>query len=111
MDMLSIKCKNKSCSNRLDVNLGNSDSRPIFFCSELCLGSFENEKFSFTLKEEDPKEVRTLVQNLLRQTRQLQSELQKLKKIRMTYFGLFKELDLKDETYKREWSFNKKVDK
>jgi hypothetical protein len=110
MNLLMIKCKNKSCINRLNVELDNADSKPILFCSELCLSSFENEKFNFTLKDEDPNEVRTLVQNLVSQTKQLQSELENLKKIRKTYFGLFKELDLKDETYKREWSFDKKVD-
>ncbi|HJU79049.1 MAG TPA: hypothetical protein VJ599_05745 [Nitrososphaeraceae archaeon] len=71
---------------------------------------FENEKFNFTLKDEDPKDVRTLVQNLVSQTKQLQSELENLKKLRRTYFGLFKGIDLKDETYKRDWSFEKKVD-
>jgi hypothetical protein len=109
--MVSVKCKNESCINRLEVDLGDTDSRPILFCSELCLSSFENEKFNFTLEDEDPKEVRTLIQNLISQTRQLQSELDKLKKIRTTYFGLFKELHLKDETYKREWSYDKGADK
>jgi hypothetical protein len=36
--------------------------------------------------------------------------LENLKKIRKTYFGLFNELSLKDETYKREWSFDKEVE-
>ena len=40
-----------------------------------------NEKFNFTLKDEDPNEVRTLVQNLVSQTKQLQSELENLKKM------------------------------
>ena len=110
MTRLLIKCKNKNCINRLNVGLDNRDSKPILFCSELCLNSFENEKFSSTLNNEDPNDVRTLVQNLVIQTKQLQSELENLKKIRKTYFGLFKELDLKDETYKREWSFDKEVD-
>lgn len=110
MSMLLIKCKNKSCINRLNVGLGNPDSKPILFCSELCLSSFENEKFNYTIKDEDPNEIRTLVQNLVSQTKQLQSELENLKKLRRTYFGLFKEIDLKDETYKRDWSFDKKED-
>jgi hypothetical protein len=110
MTMQVIKCKNKSCINRLKVGLDIPDSKPILFCSDLCLNSFEDEKFNSTLKYEDPNEVRTLVQNLVSQTKQLQSELENLKKIRKTYFGLFKELDLKDETYKRDWSFDKKVD-
>lgn len=110
MTRVVIKCKNKNCINRLNVGFDNTDSKPILFCSELCLNSFENEKFSSTLNYEDPNEVRTLVQNLVSQTKQLQSELENLKKIRKTYFGLFKELNLKDETYKREWSFDKEVD-
>lgn len=110
MTRLLIKCKNKNCINRLNVGLDNTDSNPILFCSELCLTSFENEKFNSTISYEDPDEVRTLVQNLVSQTKQLQSELESLKKIRKTYFGLFKELNLKDETYKREWSFDKEVD-
>ncbi len=110
MSMLLIKCKNNSCINRLSVGLDNPDSVPILFCSELCLSSFENEKFNFTIKDEDPNEIRTLVQNLVSQTKQLQSELENLKKLRRTYFGLFKEIDLKDETYKRDWSFDKKED-
>ena len=110
MSMLLIKCKNKSCINRLNVGLDNPDSKPILFCSELCLSSFENEKFNLSLKDDDPNQVRTLVENLVSQTKQLQSELENLKKIRRTYFGLFKDFDLKDETYKRDWSFDKKVD-
>jgi len=110
MTRLLIKCKNKNCINRLNVGLDNTDSKPILFCSELCLNAFENQKFNSSINYEDPNEVRTLVQNLVSQTKQLQSELENLKKIRKTYFGLFKELDLKDETYKREWSFDKEVD-
>ncbi|MGE5685324.1 MAG: hypothetical protein ACM3ZS_09315 [Nitrososphaerota archaeon] len=111
MTRLVIKCKNKNCINRMNVLLDNNDSKPILFCSESCLNSFENERFDSTLKYEDPNEVRTLVKSLVSQTKQLQRELENLKKIRKTYFGLFKELDLKDETYKREWSFDKKVDR
>lgn len=95
--------------NRLNVGLDNTDSKPILFCSESCLNSYENEKLISNLNYEDPKEVKTLVRNLVSQTKQLQSELEKLKKIRKTYFGLFKELKLKDETYKHEWVFDKGV--
>jgi hypothetical protein len=94
----------------LNVRLHDTDSKPILFCSELCLDSFENEKFNSAINYDDPNEVRTLVQNLVSQTKQLQSELENLKKIRKTYFGLFNELSLKDETYKREWSFDKEVE-
>ncbi len=111
MTRLVIKCKNKNCINQLNVGFNNTNSKPILFCSESCLNSFENEQFNSTLNSEDPNEVRTLVQNLVSQTKQLQSELEHLKKIRKTYFGLFKELNLKDETYMRKWSFDKEVDK
>jgi hypothetical protein len=105
-----IKCTNKNCANILNIGLDNCDFEPIIFCSELCLNSFENEKFS-SPNPEDPNEVRMLVKNLVSQTKQLQRELENLKKIRKTYFGLFKELNLKDETYKREWSFDEVVKK
>lgn len=105
-----VKCRNKNCINQLDVGLINVDSKPILFCSESCLDSFENEKFNSSLNQEDPNEIRMLVQNLLSQTKQIQSELESLKKIRKTYFGLFTNDNLKDETYKRDWSFDKKVD-
>jgi hypothetical protein len=94
----------------LNVEFKNTASRPILFCSESCLNSFENEKLISNLNYEDPKEVKALVQNLVSQTKQLQIELENLKKIRKTYFGLFREFNLKDETYKREWSFDKEVD-
>ena len=48
--------------------IDNTDSKPILFCSELCLNSFEDEKFNSTINYEDPNEVRTLVQNLVSQT-------------------------------------------
>lgn len=105
-----VKCKNKECSNRLNVEFDNTESKPILFCSDLCLSSFENEKLLSNFDHEDPNEVRTLVQNLVNQTKQLQTELENLKKIRKTYFGLFKEINLKDETYKRDWSFDREVD-
>jgi len=54
---------------------------------------------------EDPKEVRQLVQNLIAQTKQMQKELQDLRRIRKTYFGLFRNNILKKEVYKRNWSF------
>lgn len=111
MTIQAIKCKYKNCSNRLSVAQKNTDFKPILFCSELCLDSFESEKFTYHLNYEEPNEVRELVQNLVIQTKQLQSELEKLKNIRKTYFGLFNESHLKDETYKREWSFEKEGDK
>lgn len=110
MTLLAIKCKNKNCANQMEVGQNSVDFKPILFCSESCLNLFENERFSSNLNQEDPGELRALVQNLLSQTRQIQSELENLKKIRNTYFGIFKEQNLKDETYKREWSSDRKVD-
>ncbi|RPI82710.1 MAG: hypothetical protein EHM34_06515 [Nitrosopumilales archaeon] len=105
-----LNCRNPSCRNKLRVQISNADSKPITFCSESCFNSillFENEKAISRLDYDDPHEVKTLVQNLVKQTQQLQIELDNLKKIRKTYFGLFKDQELKDETYKREWSFDK----
>lgn len=57
------------------------------------------------LNYEDPKEVRMVVKNLLTQTKRLQNEIEDLRKVRKTYFGLFKDYVLKDEVYKRKWTF------
>lgn len=107
-----IKCKKEDYNNQLRVQFSNKNSKPILFCSESCLFSVLN-KYQNLDKEfdyENPNEVKKLVQNLVSQIKQLQSELKNLKKIRKTYFGIFKELNLKDETYKRKWSFAKEVD-
>jgi hypothetical protein len=104
-----IKCKYENCDNQLKIEV-NSDSCPIAFCSERCLNKFENMKFNYALDREDPNDVRSLVQQLVSQTKQLQSELENLKKIRKTYFGIFTESNLKDETYKRDWAFEKPAD-
>ena len=101
-----IKCKNENCNNQLNIEINNHFS-PIAFCSEQCLNKFEMVKFHFALDREDPSDIRMLVKQLVSQTRQLQGELESLKKIRKTYFGLFTESNLKDETYKRDWTFEK----
>jgi hypothetical protein len=103
-----IKCKNDQCSKRLRVE-ANKQSKPILFCSQTCLNSylFQNDQLHRNFNYEDPGEVRKLVQSLINETKQIQIELQNLKRIRKTYFGLFKdkELDLNDEIYNRDWSF------
>jgi hypothetical protein len=101
-----IKCKNDQCSKRLRVE-ANNQSKPILFCSQTCLNSylFQNDQLHPNFNYEDPSEVRKLVQSLINETKQIQNELQNLKRIRKTYFGIFKELNLKDEIYKRDWSF------
>ena len=104
-----IKCKNENCNNQLNIEI-NNDFSPIVFCSEQCLNKFEMVKFHFALDREDPNDIKTLVQQLVSQTKQLQSELENLKKIRKSYFGLFTESNLKDETYKRDWTFEKSAD-
>jgi hypothetical protein len=39
----------------------------------------------------------------------MQIELKNLRRIRKTYFGLFKDNNLKSEVYEREWSFEDKA--
>jgi hypothetical protein len=106
----SIKCKNHQCSKRFRVETDNRPE-PILFCSQTCINSylFQSEKLDPNFNYEDPKEVRKLVENLLGQTKQIQNELQSLRKIRKTYFGLFKDYELKNEVYKRKWSFKDEV--
>src|SRR5574339_492217 len=104
MPMQLIKCKYENCDNRLNIDV-NSDCYPLAFCSEQCLDKFETAKFDYILEQGDPNDVRILVKQLVSQTKQLQSELNKLKKIRRTYFGLFTDSKLKDEFYKRDWRF------
>jgi len=108
-----IRCKNDNCSKRLRVEINDIESKPILFCSDRCLNSIfsENEKLNHNFNYEDPKEVRRLVKNLISQTKRLQNELENLRKIRKTYFGLFKNYNLKDEVYKRKWSFEDEVNK
>ena len=59
---------------------------------------------------EDPAEINKLVQSVIGYTKQIQDELDKFKKIRSTYFDMFKGCDmkteLKSESYVREWSFD-----
>ena len=107
-----IKCKNESCSKELHVVVNDSKSIPIIFCGEECINSFLNSEFSRKQTHyEDPKEINKLVQNVIDYTKQIQDELDKFKKIRSTYFELFKGDELKNplkgEYYTREWSFEK----
>jgi hypothetical protein len=106
MNENSIKCNNDHCSNRFTLET-KSLPKPILFCSQTCLTSylFQSEKLDPTFNYEDPKEVKELVQNLITQTNQMQIELKNLRRIRKTYFGLFKDNNLKNEVYEREWSF------
>ena len=101
-----IKCKNDHCNNRFGVDT-NSLPKPILFCSQTCLNSylFQSEKLDPNFIYEDPKEVRELVQNLIAQTKQMQKELQDLRRIKKTYSGIFKDLSLKNEAYKRNSLF------
>jgi TRAP-type mannitol/chloroaromatic compound transport system substrate-binding protein len=66
----------------------------------------QNEKMSENYNYEDPEEMRHMVKNLMAETKQLHSELQILRKIRKTYFEIFKNKNLKREVYKRDWSFS-----
>lgn len=92
----------------MKIELNGADTEPVLFCSKQCLGSYEKGNVTNNPDSGDPQEVRLLVQNLIEQTKKIQNELENLKKVRTTYFGLFKDHDLKDEVYKRKWSFDKK---
>ena len=48
-----------------------------------------------------------LVQNVVMETQRIQSEFDYHKKIRNTYFHLFKEVQLPSESYSRIWQFKK----
>ena len=112
MNAKLLRCKNPDCSNKLKVQFNNAESKPIIFCSMLCFNTIlENEKLSQGPESEDPTEIRLLVKNLVAQTKNMQKELENLQKIRKTYFDLFKSSKLKDEVYKRKWSFQNEVEK
>jgi predicted sulfurtransferase len=106
MNTQSIKCKNDDCNNQFRVEV-NNETKPILYCSQTCLYPhiIQDEKLDPNFNYEDPKEVRELVQNLIAQTKQIQNELQDLRRIRKTYFELFSDNILKKEIYKRNWSF------
>src|SRR4030095_5993517 len=95
----TVKCNNNECRKRYNVKT-DSEQKPLLFCSQTCLNSYlsQIEKLDPNFDYDDPKEVRKLVQNLLGQTKQIQNELQSLKKIRKSYFGLFKQKDLKPDS-------------
>jgi hypothetical protein len=101
-----IKCKNDNCNNIFTVQVDNG-SKPILFCSQTCIHPLilQNKNLDSNFNYESSKQVRELVQGLVAQTIQIQNELEHLKKIRNTYFGLFRDNILKKEVYKRNWSF------
>jgi len=108
-----IKCKDCCCDNRLGVEL-TDEFRAFLFCDVECLDSYftRNEKLNLNsdYEAEDPKGVRQLVENLINETKRLQNEVQSLRRIRKTYFRLFKDYHLKPEIYKRKWSFQNKAE-
>ena len=115
MNIQLINCSNESCNKKLYVNVNDPGSLPIVFCDKKCVSSFLD--FEFNQKQnsyEDPAEINKLVQSVIGYTKQIQDELDKFKKIRSTYFELFKERgyknNLKSETYTRKWSFNDEND-
>jgi hypothetical protein len=101
-----IKCKNDNCNNIFTVQVDNGP-KPILFCSQTCIHPLilQNKNLDPNFNYQSPKQVRELVQGLVAQTIQIQNELEHLKKIRTTYFGLFRDNILKKEVYKRNWSF------
>ena len=112
MNIQWIKCKNGHCDNRLRVHIQKRETKPIFFCSEACLNPTmpQNRKMSQDYNYEDPEQIRHLVKNLINETKRLQNEVQSLRRIRKTYFRLFKDYHLKPEIYKRKWSFQNKAE-
>lgn len=107
-----LRCKNPSCSNELKVQSIDAESKPIIFCSKSCFNAlFKSEKLSRNLESDDPNELRQLVKDLVAQTNEMKKELENFRKIRKTYFSIFKSSDLKDEVYKRKWSFQNEVEK
>src|SRR4030095_5874425 len=103
-----IRCQNPDCNNKFKVQY-RIQSRPILFCSKLCLNSIlikdKINRYDDNFDHKDPKEVRRLAKDLIIQTKLMQNELKKLRVIRNTYFTLFKNENLKHEIYKRKWSF------
>ena len=58
--------------------------------------------------EGDPDELKKLVQRVVMETQRIQSEFEYHRKIRNTYFHLFNDVDLPQESYVKNWSFEKK---
>ena len=101
-----IKCRNNYCNNVLKIELNNAENPPVIFCGNLCLQSFLLSKdISIKLDYQNPNEINKLVQSVISQKQIIEKELEHLKKIRKTYFDLFKNVNLKRETYIRDWSF------
>jgi tRNA-dihydrouridine synthase len=104
-----IKCKNGHCNNRIGVEL-TDEFEAVLFCDEECLDSYFSQKEVLNVnsdyEDENPNGVRKLVENLINETKRLQNEVQNLRRIRKTYFELFKGYNLKPEVYKRKWSFD-----
>ena len=101
-----IKCRNESCNKKLSVALNDLSSAPIVFCGQECVNLFlDSEIIRMESRQENPTELGKLVQNVIGYTQQIQNELDNFKKIRATYFELFKGRELKSETYLRKWKF------
>lgn len=81
-------------------------SSPIFFCSQSCLTQFLE---SFVHPEIKPDQLNELVQIVVMETQRIQNEFDYHKKMRNTYFHLFKGVDLPSESYLRDWHFKKNV--
>ena len=111
MNIQWIKCKNDHCDNRLRVQMKNRESKPMFFCSEVCLNPtvLQNEKMSQDYNYEDPEQIRHLVKNLIDETKRLKKEVQTLRNIRKDYFRDFNDYNLKPEAYEHNWPFDNDV--
>lgn len=110
MAIQTITCYNSNCGKPLRVLVDDTQSKPILFCSNQCLNSFllESEKKTQDFNSEDPNEVKKFVNNLMNQVDIIQQDFKRLGNLRMSYFDIFAGGKLKDENYKRKWSFRHK---
>jgi len=106
----TILCNNGACAKPIRVLVDGTESIPILFCSNECLNSFllQSEKNNPDLNSEDPNEVKEFVNNLMNQVDIIQQDFKRLRNLRMSYFDIFTGGKLKDENYKRKWSFRRK---
>ncbi len=97
-----MQCRNTACQNKCQVNTEGSENTPIMFCSQSCLNQF----VEITARQEiNPDKITELVQSVVMETKKIQGELDYHKKVRNTYFHLFKDGELPQEKYVRKWSF------
>ena len=110
MAIQTVLCNNSACGKPLRVFIDDTQSIPILFCSNECLNSFllESAKKNQDLNSENPNEVKEFVNNLMNQVDVIQHDIKRLGNLRLSYFDIFTGDKLKNEYYKRKWSFRHK---